>query len=483
MKKLRILCAALCLALALTACGGTSGTIPLGDTPSPSGGKTYNDSLITELYTMDGNYTDEWDNEYTYSLHVPQVSADSADAKALNREIAETYQADVDALQDALENGYSLTVSDIAWESHWTGSLLSLVVSAQYPDASNSYNVYHFDFANGKRLTGAEVLDALDVDGDALLTETRRAAARTFDNMYAGVDTMDADTARYLAPLRARTIAMVDEDVLFVPNPDGSFIAYLDIGSIAGAGWYAQPVAVELPEAGEESGAAQDSEYNAYRIAIISGGRGLEGYSAGTGQSYPVYGCYSNYTDVMMATAGDGGLLYAFALTDTGHVEVVDIYNGVEFSHLSNRGPLFGLPIIESLKPGSADAPVAVAIDGTEYDLTDYVAAQTDALDQTLAGQWQTEDENFILTCEVNGETTLYAKEAAGGSYAAYRGVAAALGMCDDGLFCTWFFQTDGGLMGAWAVKPDFAILTVSTLDGEDLFGGQSPVSFQRVWE
>ena len=130
MKKLRILCAALCLALALTACGGTSGTIPVGDTPSPSGGKTYNDSLITELYTMEGSYTDEWDNEYTYSLHVPQVSADSADAEALNQEIAETYQADVDALQDALDNGYSITVSDIAWESHWTGSLLSLVVSA-----------------------------------------------------------------------------------------------------------------------------------------------------------------------------------------------------------------------------------------------------------------------------------------------------------------------------------------------------------------
>lgn len=253
MKKIRIFCAALCLALALTACGGTSGTIPSGDRPSPSGGKTYNDSLITELYTMDGSYTDEWDNEYTYSLHVPQVSADSADAEALNREIADTYQADVDALQDALENGYSLTVSDIAWESHWSDSLLSLVVSTQYPDASNSYNVYHFDFADGKRLTGAEVLDTLDVDGDALLTETRRAAARTFDNMYAGVDTMDADTARYLAPLRARTIAMADGDVLFVPNPDGSFIAYLDIGSIAGAGWYAQPVAVELPEAGEKA--------------------------------------------------------------------------------------------------------------------------------------------------------------------------------------------------------------------------------------
>ena len=426
MKKLRILCAALCLALALTACGGTSGIIPSGDRPSPSGGKTYNDSLITELYTMDGSYTDEWDNEYTYSLHVPQVSADSADAEALNREIAETYQADVDALQDALDNGYSITVSDIAWESHWTGSLLSLVVSAQYPDASNSYNVYHFDFADGKRLTGAEVLAALNVDGNAFLTEVHRAAAQTFDNMYAGVDVMDAGTAGYLVPLRAMTIAMADGDVPFVPNPDGSFIAYLNIGSIAGAGWYAQPVAVELPEAGEESGAAQDSEYNAYRIAIIRGGRGLEGYSAGTGQYYPVYGCYGNYTDVMMATAGDGGLLYAFALTDTGHVEVVDIYNGVEFSNLSNRGPLFGLPVIESLKLGSADVPVAVAIDGTEYDLTGYVAAQTDALDQTIAGQWQTEDENFILTCETNGETSLYAKEAAGGSYTAYRGVAAA---------------------------------------------------------
>lgn len=483
MKRLRILCAALCLALALTACGGTSGIISSGDRPSPPGGKTYNDSFITELYTMDGSYTDEWDNEYTYSLHVPQVSADSADAEALNREIAETYQADVEALQDALDNGYSITVSDIAWESHWTGSLLSLVVSAQYPDVSNSYNVYHFDFADGKRLTGAEVLSALDVDGDAFLTEVHRAAARTFDNMYAGVDVMDADTAGYLAPLRAMTIAMADGDVPFVPNPDGSFIAYLNIGSIAGAGWYAQPVAVELSETGEESGAAQDSEYNAYRIAIISGGRGLEGYSAGTGQSYPVYGCYGNYTDVMMATAGDGGLLYAFALTDTGHVEVVDIYNGVEFSNLSNRGPLFGLPIIESLKLGSADVPVAVAIDGTEYDLTGYVAAQTDALDQAIAGQWQTEDESFILTCEANGETTLYAKEAAGGSYTAYRGVAAALGMCDGGLFCTWFFQTDSGLMGAWAVNPDFGGLTVSTLDGQDLFGGQSPVSFQQVWE
>ena len=43
--------------------------------------------IITENYAEDGHYTDSLDNSWTYSYHVPQLTADTVGARAINAAI------------------------------------------------------------------------------------------------------------------------------------------------------------------------------------------------------------------------------------------------------------------------------------------------------------------------------------------------------------------------------------------------------------
>ena len=82
----RTLSALLCLGLCaqLTACGKKPVPKPGSSGPSaPSVSKrVYDDSLITEVYDEEDSFTDEYGTEYSYICHVPQLEADTPEAKA-----------------------------------------------------------------------------------------------------------------------------------------------------------------------------------------------------------------------------------------------------------------------------------------------------------------------------------------------------------------------------------------------------------------
>ena len=105
----RTLSALLCLGLCaqLTACGKKPVPKPGSSGPSaPSvSKKVYDDSLITEVYDEEDSFTDEYGTEYSYICHVPQLEADTPEAKAINWEIMESFGNDVQATLDAAESG------------------------------------------------------------------------------------------------------------------------------------------------------------------------------------------------------------------------------------------------------------------------------------------------------------------------------------------------------------------------------------------
>ena len=166
MKQHRIffqaLSALLCLVLCtqLTACGQK-------DTFSPASGKRYDNSLITEVLSEEGTFTDEYDQDWDYSYHIPQLEADTPDAEKINAQIMAVYGDDVrsslvDAAVPKMPETYYESVS---WQSHWNESLLSLSIKAQsWGGIMTDYQVYHFDFASGKQLTNTQLLDRFEID-------------------------------------------------------------------------------------------------------------------------------------------------------------------------------------------------------------------------------------------------------------------------------------------------------------------------------
>ena len=130
----RTLSALLCLGLCaqLTACGKKPVPKPGSSGPSaPSvSKKVYDDSLITEVYDEEDSFTDEYGTEYSYICHVPQLEADTPEAKAINWEIMESFGNDVQATLDAAESGETPNSQymEVPWQSYWNDSLLSLSI-------------------------------------------------------------------------------------------------------------------------------------------------------------------------------------------------------------------------------------------------------------------------------------------------------------------------------------------------------------------
>ena len=153
----RALSALLCLVLCtqLTACGQK-------DTFSPASGKRYDDSLITEAISKEGSFTDEHSQEWDYSYHIPQLADDTADAESINKAIMNILSSDAQATlsSSSVTKMPETHYADISWQSHWYGSLLSLSLHLTgWASDIVSYEVYHYDFASGRRLTNAQVLD------------------------------------------------------------------------------------------------------------------------------------------------------------------------------------------------------------------------------------------------------------------------------------------------------------------------------------
>ena len=110
MKKLFSALLAALLLLNLAACGEKEPD----DTPSG-----YDDSLISELYSEEGEYTDAENNTLAYSYHVPRIVSETAVAAALNDEIADQFGALVQEQKNMMASRVSLTCLSVTFLGTW----------------------------------------------------------------------------------------------------------------------------------------------------------------------------------------------------------------------------------------------------------------------------------------------------------------------------------------------------------------------------
>ena len=175
MKKLTTALLTALLLLNLAACGEKEPD----DTPSG-----YDDSLISELYSEEGEYTDAENNTLAYSYHVPRIVSETAVAAALNDEIADQFGALVQEQKNMMASRVSLTCLSVTWTSYWNDSLLCLVVRAEMDGDTSMTETYSYDFFGGKRLMSEDLLARCELSTQDFITAARRTAANYFDETY-----------------------------------------------------------------------------------------------------------------------------------------------------------------------------------------------------------------------------------------------------------------------------------------------------------
>lgn len=200
-------------------------------------------SLIGALYNEAFDYTDGGSSGH-YTYRVPQLLAETKDAKAINREIADRYGPIVEEALASKEDGMGISCRYVAWTSYQYGDILSLIVSCGWNYDATEESVYLYDTAAGTRLTTTALLTALGVDETVFLDTVRRVAAERFDAKYS----QTGAAAEEVAERRAWTLsdANINMDIGTYPDGAGWLYAVVPIGSIAGASAYEQVLPLGL---------------------------------------------------------------------------------------------------------------------------------------------------------------------------------------------------------------------------------------------
>ena len=355
MKYQHLVSLALAAAL-LTGCGGTQSSHSAAADQSSDSSRSTPGAVAQAAQT--DRITDQWSLEKTVrgemigvmklSIHVPQLVCDSPDAAALNEELAAMYVAeykDYESYPDAeVPQGEESPQTEIInWDAYWYGDCVSLVIRRRdYDDAPWYYSGWCFDFATGKRLTTAEMLQHMGLDPDEVQAQMQRQAMQAFDReMAQGAYYEGLRSGGNLSEMRMRTLEYneLENLCLLLPQQDrlvlrGKYCSETDWG------WQQLDVEIPLTPAAPADTPVLTDTYDGVQVQ-------LEGTQAtitlrpapktdqwGTDlnvwveqeHSYPILGAYNEYVDVCIGEQEDGFFRpVVYLLTKDGVVEYVDV--------------------------------------------------------------------------------------------------------------------------------------------------------------
>lgn len=498
MKRMISALLAALLLLSLAACGEKEPD----DTPSG-----YDDSLISELYSEEGEYTDAENNTLSYRYHVPQIVSETAVAAALNAEIADKFGALVQEQKSMMAGRVSLTCLSVTWKSYWNDSLLCLVLTSEMDGDMTDYAVYSYDFFGGKRLTSEDLLAREGLSTQEFVMAARRTAANYFDGLYRDAlsgSMGGADFVASYAERRAWTLS--DENInaemrLYLDG--GALHMIVPVGSFAGAASYDADIAVDLSARETVERTAQDS----FVKARLSGGSLTVSFEKTADSAwyaenfrfdyetvYPVAGLYSDYTDVFVGSVGQGYFPYVFLLTKEGAVEYVNLLEGVTAGFLCDGGPLGGVKDIVAFESGTVEEEYgtyqtvfAVDVSGEKHDLSGPVSDADYTVPSEFLGEWTATvthdtaeqgsyDSDYILTLSDGGGLTVQDINSEVGLYFEYTGQLNYLGTNGEGMVFGYHLNERAGTVryGAFTLLRGEDGLHVKSVAGENFFDAPS---------
>jgi len=513
MKHKRFAAVVLAVALLLTGCGGTQSS-PSAAADQSSDSSRSTPSAVAQAAQTD-RITDQWSLEKTVrgemigvmklSIHVPQLVCDSPDAAALNEELAAMYVAeykDYESYPDAeVPQGEESPQTEIInWDAYWYGDCVSLVIrSHDYDDAPWYYSGWCFDFATGRRITTAEMLQHMGLDPDEVQAQVQRQAMQTFDReMAQGAYYEGLRSGGNLSEMRMGTLEYneLENLCLLLPQQDrlvlrGKYCSETDWG------WQQLDVEIPLTPAAPADTPVLTDTYDGVQVQL-EGTQGTITLSPapkteqwGTDlniwveqeRTYPILGAYNEYVDVCIGEQEDGFFRpVVYLLTKDGVVEYVDVL----------RCLLYGDAMICQDSIYFANNGVALERSGSEVNLR---RADGSVLELApLSAEWSAQEIPYSVTGSYNytaengwswldltsdGSVQLGVQD----NSRIDRGDAAYLGVVPEGVVLG--ISTDAGLEFVAAFKNDLynENLTMTMIAGQNPFAeGETQLQMTRSY-
>ena len=509
MKYQHLVSLALAAAL-LTGCGGTqSSPSAAADQSSDSSRSTPSvvaqaaqTDRITDQYTLEKNVSGVWGEEAVQyiSVHVPKLECDSPDAAYINDELNAIYAADFrefEAYEEAGQPDGEAPLIGVDWDDWWYGDCVSLVVRSRYSGTAPwRYSGWCFDFASGRQLTVAELLQRMGLDPDEVQQQVQRQAMQAFDReMAQGAYYEGLRLGGELSQMRMDTLEYNELENLCLLLPEQDQLVLRGKYSCE-EGWQQLDVEIPLTSAAPADTPVLTDTYDGVQVQLEGTQATITlspapktdqwgdiGIRVEQEHSYPILGAYNEYVDVCIGEQEDGSFRpVVYLLTKDGVVEYVDVL----------RCLLFGDAMICQDPIYFANNGTALERSGSEVNLR---RADGSVLELApLSAEWSAQEIPYSVTGSYNytsetgwnwmdltsdGSVQLGVQD----NSRIYRGDAAYLGVVPEGVVLAIF--TDAGLDFVAAFKMDQynENLTLTMIDGQNPFAeGETQLQMTRSY-
>ena len=502
MKHKRLAAAVLAAALVLAGCGGTKSSSGSAAASQSTGSSQNAPALavqkerITEQFTLEKTVRNDRGITYRLNIHVPQLVCYSPDAAYLNDELAAMYAAEFRQYEDSPEiepqQDEGRPDTYINWDAYWYGDCVSLVVFRYDGGTDPGYSRgWCFDFATGKQVSVAEMLQRMGLDPDAVQQQMLREAMQTFDrHMAQGGYYEGLRSGGNLASMRMNTLEnnQLDDLCLLLPEPD-RLVLRGGCSSTAGSGWRQLDVEIPLQAADPQPQTVLTDTYGSASVQL-EGTQGTitlrrtpetaawdtdYGIRLEQDRTYPILGIYNEYIDLCIGELGASFHPVVYLLTKDGVVEYVDVLHCLMFgSALVCQDPIYIANQGVALERSGSEVNLRQE-DGSVLELAPLTAewnAQELPSEAVGAFNDMSDDQFDWMDVESNGSVQMGVQD----NSVFYQGYADYLGVVPEGMVLgVWTNETADGAPGITfvaAMKYDLynETLTLTMLDGQNPF-------------
>ena len=413
MKHKRFAAAVLAAALWLTGCGGAAApAAPAGSgaaakSTASTAVQTAQKERITDQYTLEKNVSGVWGEEAVQciSVHVPKLECDSPDAAYINDELNAIYAADFREFENSEEAGQpggEYPQIGVGWDDWWYGDCVSLVVRSRYGGTAPwRYSGWCFDFATGRQITVAEMLQRMGLDPDTVQQQVQRQAMQAFDReMAQGAYYEGLRLGGELSQMRMDTLEYNELENLCLLLPEQDQLVLRGKYSCE-EGWQQLDMELSLPTADTPvltdtyDGVQVQLEGTQATITLSPAPKtdqwGDIGIRVEQEHSYPILGAYNEYVDVCIGEQEDGFFRpVVYLLTKDGVVEYVDVLRCLMFGNaMVCQDPIY-----------FANNGVALELCGSEVNLR---RADGSVLELApLSAEWSAQEIPYSVTGSYN---------------------------------------------------------------------------------
>lgn len=496
----------LAAALWLTGCGGAAapaapaGSGAASQSAAAAAVQTAQTDRITDQYTLEKNVSGVWGEDAVQyiSVHVPKLECDSPDAASINEELNAIYAADFrefEAYEEAGQPDGDAPLIGVGWDDWWYGDCVSLVVRSRYGGTAPwRYSGWCFDFASGRQLTVAEMLQRMGLDPDEVQQQVQRQAMQAFDReMAQGAYYEGLRSGGELSQMRMDTLEYNELENLCLLLPEQDQLVLRGKYSCE-EGWQQLDMELSLPTA--DTPVLTDT-YDGVQVQL----EGTQGTITlrpapkteqwGTDlnvwveqeRTYPILGSYNEYIDVCIGEQEDGFFRpVVYLLTKDGVVEYVDVLRCLLYGDaMVCQDPIYIANNGVALERSGSEVNLRRA-DGSVLELAPLSAEwSAQEIPYSVIGSYNYTDENGWSWMDLtsDGSVQLGVQD----NSRIYRGDAAYLGVVPEGVVLGISADEELGFVAAFKNDLYNENLTLTMIAGQNPFAeGETQLQMARSY-